>query len=101
MSIVIQSRARVDIELAADELRDWKATSADVFVARLNQTLATLERLPFSAGRYEPQNPAFPGLRVQVIRKDYGYVVLYLPTDEGISVVRVLHGAQNIPAVLG
>jgi plasmid stabilization system protein ParE len=101
MSIDIQSRAHIDIELAADELREWKPSSVDVFIARLNQTLETLELLPHSAGRYEPPNPAFPGLRVQVIRKDYGYVVLYLPTEDGISVVRVLHGAQNISVILG
>jgi len=33
-------------------------------------------------------------------RRFRNYVVFYRPTAEGVEIVRVLHGAQNMPSVL-
>jgi plasmid stabilization system protein ParE len=99
MSIEIQPRAAVDIEIAADELERWRAGAETRFIARLNDALARLERLPDLAARHEPESALFPGLREYLIPRDYGYLVFYLPTDEGVSVVRVLHRSRNLPAI--
>jgi plasmid stabilization system protein ParE len=99
MSIDIQPRAAVDIEIAADELERWRAGAEVRFVARLNDALARLERLPYLAPRHEPESALFPGLREYLIPRDYGYLIFYVPADDGISVARVLHHSRNITAI--
>lgn len=34
------------------------------------------------------------------VRRDSEYLVFYRPTIEGIEIVRVLHGARDIPSIL-
>jgi toxin ParE1/3/4 len=101
MSIDVAPRAQSDIEMAIDELGRWRAFAGDRFLDRLHAALTRLEQLPYIAGRYEPTNPAFPDLRVYTIRKDYGYIVYYVPAADGIVVVRVLHGSRNLAAIFG
>jgi len=99
MSINFDPRAQVDVEIAIDELREWRATAAERFVDRLDKAIATLERMPHFAPPYEPPNPAFAEMRVYPIRNDFGYEVFYQPTTDGIRVLRVLHGSRNIAAI--
>ena len=99
MSIDVQPRAQSDIEIAVDELRGWRAGAAERFVNRLDDALSTLERFPHLAARYEATDPALAELRVYPIPRDYGYLVFYLPTADGIAVVRVLHHSRNIDAI--
>jgi len=101
MSIDVQPRAQSDIEVAVDELGCWRASAGHRFLDRLHEALTRLEQLPYIAGQYEPTNPAFPDLRVYTIKKDYGYIVYYVPTADGIAVIRVLHGSRNVAAIFG
>jgi toxin ParE1/3/4 len=101
MSIDFQPRALSDIEMAVDELSQWQSTAGRRFVDRLNDTLSRLELFPLLAGKQEPTSPRFPELRVWLIRNDFGYVVFYVPTGDGISVIRVLHGSRNFAAIFG
>ena len=99
MSIAFAPRALVDIELAIDDLRDWRAGAAERFVERLHSTLARLEFLPHTGTRYEPPNPALAEMRASPVRRDYGYTVFYQPTADGMRVLRVLHGSRNVAAI--
>jgi plasmid stabilization system protein ParE len=99
MSIDVQPRAQSDIEIAVDELRGWRVGAAERLVDRLDDALATLERLPHFSARYGATDPALAELRVYPIPRDYGYLVFYLPTGDGIAVVRVLHHSRNIAAI--
>jgi plasmid stabilization system protein ParE len=101
VSVDIQPRADGDLEVAGDELDRWQPGTAARFVAQLNDALARLEQLPRLAGKYEPESPDFPDLRVYPIPRDFGYLVFYQPTADGISVVRVLHRSRNLPAIFG
>ena len=42
------------------------------------------------------QSPQAAGLRVWPIRGFENYLVFYRPTDQGIDVIRVIHGARDI-----
>jgi plasmid stabilization system protein ParE len=101
MSIDFQPRALSDIEMAVDTLNQWRSTTGKRFIDRLNDTLSRLEQFPLLASKHEPTTSNFPELRIWLIRKDFGYLVCYVPTGDGISVIRVLHGSRNFAAIFG
>jgi plasmid stabilization system protein ParE len=43
--------------------------------------------------------PALAGLRMCPVPKFSKYLIFYLTTDKTVEIVRVLHGAQNLPAI--
>lgn len=84
-----------------------------LYLARLNVTLARrflrafdnaveqLVEMPEMAGRWEPLHPGPEELRVWTIRRFPNYLIFYRIIADGIEVVRVLHGAQDIERLLG
>lgn len=46
------------------------------------------------------RNPQMDRVRSWAIRGFEKFLVFYRPTDQGIEVIRVLHGAQDIEAIL-
>ncbi len=88
-------------QAAADILEIWDyiaeddVTAADRWVDRLDETFKLLATQP-SMGRAReelaPRVRSFPLGR---------YVVFYEPIDAGIDVVRVLHSARDIDAIMG
>jgi toxin ParE1/3/4 len=47
------------------------------------------------------QQPEIAGLRVWPIEGFRNYLVFYRPTDDGVEILRVLHGARDIEALFG
>jgi toxin ParE1/3/4 len=45
-------------------------------------------------------NPNLQSLRQHSVRRFRNYIIFYLPTDDGIEVVRVLHGARDVQGIL-
>lgn len=60
--------------------------------------LARVQRLPERAPRHDPPAAANPGRRVARRKKVKWYGVFYLPTPDGLLVVRVLHLARDVAA---
>ena len=50
--------------------------------------------------RCESPNPRLTGLRVWRIQGFPNHLIFYRPVDDGIEVIRVLHGARDIDRVL-
>jgi toxin ParE1/3/4 len=51
-------------------------------------------------GLWESTNPALAGLRAWPIPRFQNCVIYYRPIRDGIEVVRVLHGAQDVERIL-
>lgn len=69
----------------------------------LDAAEATIRRLAASPGigaRYDPDHPALAELRFFPITRFKNDLVFYRPLADGIEVVRVLHGAQDIHRIL-
>jgi toxin ParE1/3/4 len=81
-----------DIADIWDYIAEDSAHQADTWVSRLDKTLHLLASQPLM-GRL--RNELSAGLRSQPLGR---YVVFYLPLDDGIDVVRVLHSARDIDA---
>ena len=45
-------------------------------------------------------NPSLTGIRQQGIKGFRKYLVFYFPIDEGVEILRVIHGARDIEAIL-
>ena len=72
-------------------LRFYDATAA---------TFDKLARMPGMGERRESSNPRLAGLRVWRIDGFPDHLLFYRPVEGGIEIIRVLHGARDIDAVL-
>ena len=85
--------AETDILEIWDFIADDNPAAADRWVDQLDaqfQMLATQPKLGRARNELAPRVRCFPVGR---------YVVFYVPRDDGIDVVRVLHSARDIDAV--
>ena len=85
--------AEADILEIWDYIADDSLAAADRWVDRLDVQFRLLAAQPMM-GR--ARDELAPGVRSFPFGR---YVVFYVPLDDGIDVVRVLHGARDIDAV--
>lgn len=87
--------AEADVYEIWDFIADDSFDAADRWVDQLNEQLRLLATQP-NMGR--ARNELASGLRSFPFGR---YVIFCLPVNDGIDVVRVLHGARDIDAVFG
>ncbi len=56
--------------------------------------------LPLSGGTRSYLNPSLEGLRMFPVRGFERHVLFYRPTPEGLELVRMLHDARDLKAIL-
>jgi toxin ParE1/3/4 len=59
-----------------------------------------LASMPGMGARYEPDEPLYAEIRYCPITRHRNHLVFYRPIPDGIEVLRVLHGAREIPNIL-
>jgi toxin ParE1/3/4 len=91
-TVIIRPMARIDIVEVWDYIAEDSEARADVFVDRLDGQFALLARQP-KLGR--PRGELATGLRSFPFN---AYMIFYEALPDGISVVRVLHGARDLDA---
>jgi toxin ParE1/3/4 len=98
--IRIQSQARSDIvELAVYIGRD-SVRAANRFLDATDETFAMLAQQPFLGAEYPTSNPRLTGIRVFRVKKFPNRLAFYFAREDGIEVIRVLHGARDLDAAL-
>jgi toxin ParE1/3/4 len=85
--------AETDILEVWDYIADDSLAAADRWVDRLDEQFRVLATQPMM-GR--ARDELAPGVRSFTFER---YVIFYVPLDDGIDVVRVLHDARDIDAV--
>lgn len=98
----IQRPRIVERDLAglADHIAKDNLDAARRFLMAAEAAMQMLAEMPHLGGEWESTNPRLAGLRAWPIRGFENYLILYRPIRDGISVVRMLHGAQDIESVL-
>ena len=91
MNLRIYGPARLDIEQAFDFIAKDSPRAARDVIERILTALEALRETP-RMGR--PGRVA--GTRELIVRHT-AYIAVYEVTDQGIAVVRVIHGRQNWP----
>jgi toxin ParE1/3/4 len=92
--------AERDVVEAAVYIAADNPAAATRFLDAVDRTIRAL-RERSGAGRPRSfDNPALFGLRSRLVKGFANYVVFYRQVDGGIEVLRVLHGARDIDALL-
>jgi toxin ParE1/3/4 len=91
----IRPEAGTDLEVIVRYLDHRSATAADAFLDEFYRAANTLADMP-RLGPVRRTRGRLKGLRSWPLITFGPYVVFYLPTERGIDVVRVLHGARDV-----
>lgn len=73
--------------------------AADRFLRAAQDAIERLAAMPGTGAPRKFPNPELAGIRSLPIRGFENYLIFYLPTDEGIDVLRVIHGARDLDRI--
>ena len=90
-----------DLEELSEFIRQDSPRSALRFLEAAERTFALLAAMPLMGEAYGSEEPRLAGMRRFHISGFERYLIYYRPIDGGIEVVRVLHGARDLPSALG
>jgi toxin ParE1/3/4 len=74
--------------------------SAERFLLAADRTFRQLEEMPGMGHIYESNNPKLNGIRVWAVKGFRNHLIFYRAINDGIDVLTVLHGAQDLDNVL-
>ena len=89
----------VDLESIAVEIGRERPRTALRFLDAAEKTFALLARFPQLGAQHPCLPESLRQIRCFPVKRFATFVVFYLVKDDGIEVIRVLHGARNMPAV--
>ena len=93
--------ADADLDHQADYLaREASLDTALRFYDAARTTFEKMAQTPNIGQKRESPNPRLEGLRVWRIEGFERHLIFYRPGDDGIEIVRILHGARDIDSVL-
>jgi toxin ParE1/3/4 len=101
MAIVRHPAALQDLEDQAAYLGRRSPSAAPRFMDAARGAFDHLARMPGMGAAWETTRPDLAGLRLWPIRGFEKHVIVYRPLDDGVEVVRVLHGARDLEAAFG
>jgi toxin ParE1/3/4 len=89
-----------------DEQAGYLAEHASLEIAlrfydAASESISFLAKSPGVGAPYESGNPALAGVRIWRVNGFSKHLIVYRPIEEGIEVVRVLHGNRDIDSILG
>jgi toxin ParE1/3/4 len=93
--------ADADLDHQADYLA--REASLDTALRFYNAARMTIEKIAQNPGigqRRDSLNPRLTGLRVWRVEGFEKHLIFYRPGDDGVEIIRVLHGARDIGRVL-
>ena len=92
--------ARIDLAAHYAYIGERNLKAAHRFRINAEMTLSALARTPGMGAPYEASDPRLSGLRCFRIQRFRNYLMFYLPLDNGIDLIRVLHASRDIQAAL-
>lgn len=97
--LIIRPAAADEMEGHADYLADRSDDAADRFLDACRAEFDRLAAMPGMGGLRQFSNPRNAGIRSWPISGFRNYLIFYRPVEDGIEVLHVLHGAQDIDAL--
>ena len=91
--------AEDDVAEIASYIGDDNPEAAQRFRKALQETGELLLGMPHIGSMRVSDRPAFKDIRVVPVRDFDKYFVFYRPVDDGIEIVRVLHGGRDYQAL--
>ncbi|MBE9126228.1 MULTISPECIES: type II toxin-antitoxin system RelE/ParE family toxin [unclassified Coleofasciculus] len=98
--IVITPRASQDIDEHFAYIAQNNSDTALRFFDAVRQTCAKLAQMSGMGRPYPVTNPRLEGLRKWSVKGFEKHLIFYLSFDDYIEIVRILHAARDIEAIL-
>lgn len=98
--VIIREAAKRDVAEQWDYLRDRSPDAAERYVAAVRAMFERLVATPGMGPLRNYGNAALSGMRMKPVAGFGKYLIYYRPVDGGIEIIRVLHSARNIAAIL-
>jgi len=101
MPTIRRLQFRIDLISIATELAEVDEELSFRFIDRVNEAVSLIERLPGIGEPSRISNPLWKGVRRHFIKRFRKYVLYYRELDEGIELLRLVHGRRNPNEILG
>ncbi len=88
------------VEIFVRLSRQGSVKTARRFLSEVDKSFDRIANRPGIGARFEPGESNLEQLRVATVSRFKHYLVFYRPIDDGIEVLRVLHGARDIQNIL-
>jgi toxin ParE1/3/4 len=98
--IFVEDSANADVARIFARIADDNLPAALRFYDASEKAYVLLSEHPRAGPRYEPQIAERPELRFWPITGFENYLVFYEPLPYGVRIVRVMHGARELPRAL-
>ena len=98
--IVVTAKVKPDIERIASYIARDHLRAAIGFILATKDAFVRLAEFPGIGPEWEPVIKKYPGLRFWPIKRYSNYLILYRPVQDGVEILRVIHGARDINRVL-
>ena len=99
--IIRRPRARADIHEQASRIAHAKREAGRRFLAEVKRSLELAADMPGMGAARPRLNPALRGLRMFPVAAGFdSHLLFYRPIRDGMELVRVLHGARDIEAIM-
>ena len=92
--VILTPQAREDIKQIATYIKEDSPQSSLAFRHTLENIYEVLLELPEIGTARNFHNPEMKGLRMLPVR-----LIFYRSTPEGLEIVRVIHGARDLPSL--
>ena len=99
--VVRQPQARRDIMRIADYIAEDSLDASDRFLDAAEESMRQLADMPGMGALRDYDNPAHTGMRLWPIPKFSKYLIFYKADEKTVTIIRVLHGAQNLQRIFG
>lgn len=99
-ALLVRPAADADIDAAVAYLARGSITAARRFLDAVNRSLRELQAHPLRWAVFSVDDAMLPGLRKRPVAGFRNYLLFYLFRERTVDVIRMLHGARDIPAIL-
>jgi toxin ParE1/3/4 len=100
MNVRTRARALMDLDEIAEQIGLGSPRAALRFLDALDQTVTALASQPGLGSPHASDQARLREVRVRPVKKFKNYLIFYKPIAGGIEVLRVLHGARDIPTAM-
>ncbi len=100
MNVVLRPAARRDLLEHYLFIGRDSPDAAERFIAAADRTFELLAGMPEMGTRWVTENVALHGVRRHPITGFPNHLVFYRPTEDGVDILHIFHGARDIPTLL-
>lgn len=101
LALRLRQHAEADLIELVDYFAGVQPPLDEAFIEAVVSSCERLTERPLIGTLVEVRSPRLKGLRRQRVSPKFAdYLIFYLPSNSEVDVVRVLHGARDLPTLL-